>query len=68
MITKAVSKIFRGFGYFVTTIMSKIQYGNKLKVDGEFRKRKDTQIIISEKGKCNLARVCCFSGISLCLQ
>lgn len=51
MITKAVSKIFRGFGYFVTTIMSKIQYGNKLKVDGEFRKRKDTQIIISEKGK-----------------
>lgn len=56
MIKMNVSKIFRGFSYFMKTIISKIRYGNKLKVDGKFRKRFDTQIIISGSGKMHFAK------------
>ena len=51
MIKKVVSKMFRGLGYFTTTVMSKIQHGDKLNVDGAFRKRRDTQVLISDGGK-----------------
>lgn len=51
MIKMTVSKIFRGFSYFMRTIICKLRYGNKLKVDGIFRKRFDTQIIIFDNGK-----------------
>ena len=51
MIKKVVSKIFRGIGYFTTTVTSKLRHGNKLKVDGAFRKRRDTQVLISDGGK-----------------
>ncbi len=51
MIKKVVSKIFRGLSYYTTTVMSKLRYGDKLKVDGAFRKRRDTQVLISNDGK-----------------
>ena len=56
MIKMFVSKIFRGLGYFATTVMSKLQHGDKLKVEGVFRKRHDTQIILQNDGKMQLGK------------
>lgn len=66
MIKMAVVKIFREFSYFMITIMNKIRYGNKLKVDGIFRKRFDTQILIYDSGKMQFGKKVSFQrNISL---
>ena len=50
-----MSKGFRKIGYLINTILSKMIYKG-LSVNGIFRKRHDTQIIISDNGKMNLGR------------
>ena len=45
-----ISKISRGLSFYATTLVAKILHGNKLKVDGMFRKKHDTQIILSDNG------------------
>ncbi len=53
---KMISKIFRGLNFYAETLMAKLQYGDKLKVDGAFRKRRDTQIILSDDGKMQIGK------------
>ena len=48
---KMISKIFRGLNICATTLVARIKYGDKLRVDGAFRKRYDTQIILATDGK-----------------
>lgn len=50
MIKVFVSKILRGLSYFSTTVMSRLQYGNKLKVDGAFRKRREHRLFCKMMG------------------
>lgn len=48
---KMISKIFRGLNFCAMTLVAKLQYGDKLKVDEVFRKRHDTQTIRADNGK-----------------
>ena len=50
-----ISKGFRKIDLYIATEISKIRWSG-LAVDGLFRKRRDTQIIISENGRMSLGR------------
>ena len=49
MMSKA-SNGLRKLGFYVETVISKVRWSG-LRVNGLFRKRRDTQIIIDEKGE-----------------
>lgn len=51
-----ILKLFKGFRFFTATAGAKILYGDRLKVNGIFRKRRDTQIILEEGGKMTLGK------------
>lgn len=50
-----ISKGFRKISFYIATVISKIRWGG-LTVDGLFRKRPDTQIIISDSGKMSIGK------------
>lgn len=50
-----ISRGFRKLGFYVVTAISRIRWQG-LSIDGLFRKRWDTQIIISENGKMSLGK------------
>ncbi len=54
-----LTRLFGFLYYLIETIISRIRWPD-LSVDGLFRKRHDTQIIISEKGKIEIGKNVCF--------
>lgn len=50
-----IQKGFRKIGFYIETVVARLRW-NCLSVDGIFRKRKDTQIIISENGQMKLGK------------
>ena len=51
-----IAKGFRRLGFYLATAIEKLRWGSALSVDGIFRKRVDTQIILCDSGKMTLGR------------
>ena len=52
---EVIFKIFRRLGFYAATIISKIRWKG-LSVEGLFRKRRDTEIIITDNGVINIGK------------
>lgn len=53
---EAVFKILEKLSFCIATVTAKVRWGNAMSVDGIFRKRRDTQIILSEGGKMRIGK------------
>lgn len=48
---KIIFKLINQSCYILKTFLIKMRYGNSIRIDGVFRKRNDTQIILDDKSK-----------------
>lgn len=55
-----IVKALRRIGFYITTELARVYWGNKLIVEGVLKKRFDTQIIISDAGKMHIGSNVCF--------